>query len=64
VEEADISSYAEQQDYRRQLKRCPHEHETNRTAIRGLFAQMQALHADARQSVWNALESTGKLVEY
>ena len=61
--EADILSYAEQQGYEKQLKRCPNERETNRTTMRRLFEQTEALNAETRYSVWNALEREGKLVE-
>ena len=62
--EADIQAYAEQQGYQKQVKHCPYEHESNRTSIQDVFKMMQSLHLDARNSIWNALESAGKLVEY
>jgi tRNA(Ile)-lysidine synthase TilS/MesJ len=62
--EDDIRQYASENHYEKQLKQCPYEHETNRTAIAGLFRQMQELNPEARQSIWNALETDNKLVEY
>ena len=62
--EADIQAFAEQQGYRKQVKHCPYEHESNRTSIQDVFGMMQSLHPDARNSIWNALEAAGKLVEY
>ena len=59
-EEADIIEYAEQQKYKKQLKLCPYERETNRTSIHGLFGEMQHLNSDARHSIWNAIETTFK----
>ena len=59
-EEADIMAYAEQRGYKKQLKLCPYERETNRTAVHGLFENMQQLSHDARHSIWNALETTFK----
>lgn len=64
VEEADIRTYAEEQGYEKQLKQCPYEHATNRTDIQNLFDRMQQLNPEARYSVWNALETAGKLTEY
>lgn len=63
-QEADILAYAQQQGYRKQLKQCPYESDSNRTAIHEIFRQMQTLNAEARYSIWHALESAGKLVEY
>ena len=64
VEEADIRIYAEEQGYEKQLKQCPYEHATNRTDIQDLFNRMQQLNPEARYSIWNALETAGKLTEY
>ncbi len=63
-QEADIRQYASEHHYEKQLKQCPYEHETNRTAIVDLFRQMQQLNPEARQSIWNALEADKKLIEY
>ena len=62
--EADIRQYASEHHYEKQLKQCPYEHETNRTAVVDLFRQMQQLNPEARQSIWNALEADEKLMEY
>jgi tRNA(Ile)-lysidine synthase TilS/MesJ len=64
VSEDDIAAYAEQQGYRKQLKQCPYERETHRTSAKELLNQMQQLNPEARFSLWNALDSAGKLVEY
>jgi tRNA(Ile)-lysidine synthase TilS/MesJ len=63
-QEADIRTYSEQQGYEKQLKQCPYEKATNRTTAQDLFAHMEALNPEARYSIWRALESDGKLVEY
>ena len=62
--EADIRQYASEHHYEKQLKQCPYEHETNRTAVVDLFRQMQQLNPEARQSIWHALEADKKLIEY
>ena len=62
-EEADIKAYAEQQGYERQLKQCPYEHDTNRTAAYELFERMQQMNTEARYSIWNALEVGNKLIQ-
>ena len=62
-QESDISLYAAQRGYERQEKRCPFEHESNRTNIASVFKQLEALNPEARYSLWSALEAEGKLVE-
>ena len=61
--ESDISLYAAQRGYERQEKRCPFEHESNRTNIASVFKQLETLNPEARYSLWSALEAEGKLVE-
>ena len=63
-QEDDIRAYAEQQGYEKQLKQCPYEKATNRTAAAELFAHIQQLNPEARYCIWRALEADKKLVEY
>jgi len=63
-QEADIRIYAGQQGYEKQLKQCPYETSTNRTAASELFAHIQQLNPEARYCIWRALEADKKLVEY
>jgi tRNA(Ile)-lysidine synthase TilS/MesJ len=55
VAERDIKDYALQQGWPEQLKHCPYEHETQRTAMRRLFENVEKMNSEARYSVWNAL---------
>ena len=61
--ESDIQAYAAQQQYLKQKKQCPHEHQTNRTAIANLFQALEQLNPEVRYSMWHALEKAGKLTE-
>ena len=63
VEESDIIRYAELRGYEKQVKRCPYEHDTNRTKMEKLFREIQQKNPDARHSMWNALNRDNKLVE-
>ncbi len=63
VSEADIKKYAETKAYQKQIKLCPHEKESNRTFMQKIFARIETENAEARYSIWNALESAGKLIE-
>lgn len=61
--EEDIRALASLHCYERQLRVCPNERETQRTTMRRVFEQMEQLNAEARHSVWSALERAGKLIE-
>ena len=63
VEESDIIRYAELRGYEKQVKRCPYEHDTNRTEMEKLFREIQQKNPDARLSMWNALNRDNKLTE-
>jgi tRNA(Ile)-lysidine synthase TilS/MesJ len=63
IDEEDISRYAELSHYEKQVKLCPHEHETNRTAIAEVYQSMQRINPEARFSLWRAIETAGKLTE-
>ena len=62
--EADIQAYTDAHHYEKQLKQCPHEHETQRTTAADLFAYMKQMNPEARYSIWHALEADEKLTEY
>ena len=62
--EADIQAYADAYHYEKQLKKCPYEHATKRTAAAELFAHMERLNPEARYSLFHALESDEKLTDY
>lgn len=55
VQESDIKSYAKQQGWPEQVKHCPYEHDTQRTAMRRVFEQVENMNPEARYSFWNAM---------
>lgn len=63
IDEADIRRYAMLADYNSLLKQCPYEHDTNRNAVKRLFADMERLNPEARYSMWRALETADRLIE-
>lgn len=63
VHERDLAAWAELQRYARQKKRCPYEHDSHRTDMRRIFQEIEKINPEARYSMWNALESEGKLIE-
>jgi len=61
--EADIRRYAEMRGYRKQKKLCPYETDSHRSDISRIFSQIEEMNPEARYSIWNALETEGKLIE-
>lgn len=61
--EADLVFMAEQRAYVKQLKRCPHEHESRRTGAAEQLEQLQRFAPEFRENLWHALLKEGKLVE-
>ncbi|MDO4191122.1 MAG: tRNA 2-thiocytidine biosynthesis TtcA family protein [Bacteroidales bacterium] len=55
--EEDIRQYAEEHEFKKMTKNCPHEHESNRSKIRQLVEEMKAMHPDASSSLWNCMEN-------
>ncbi len=62
-QESDIKLYAEQQGYQKQIKQCPYENDSHRNDISRLFDDIERINPNARYSIWNSLESEGKLIE-
>lgn len=63
IEEADLVRWAQFRHYEKQLKQCPYEHDSHRTQVAHLFADIEKMSSQARYSMWNALESQNKLIE-
>lgn len=61
--ESDLRQYATNMNYKKQTKLCPFENDSHRTDMGMMFKQIEGMNNEARYSVWNALESAGKLTE-
>ena len=55
IREADIVSYAKQQNYEKQQQLCPFEHVSARENVKELLAQMEQLNPEALDSIWSAM---------
>ena len=55
VHEADIAALARLRQWPAQLKACPYEHDSGRTAIAGILRQLEDLNPEARYSLWGAM---------
>lgn len=61
--ETDLLVYARLKDFRKQVKLCPYETDSHRSDMKELFERVEAMNAEARYSIWNALEKENKLIE-
>lgn len=61
--EGDIKMFAEARRYVSQKKLCPYETGSHRADMKLLFESIENMNAEARHSIWNALERDGKLIE-
>lgn len=55
VHEADLTELAICHAYRKQVKKCPHEHESHRTSMKGILQQLEAMNPEARYSLWSSM---------
>lgn len=55
IEEADLRRYAELRGYEPQRKVCPFEHESSRSDVKGIVAQLKALNPNALDSIWGSM---------
>lgn len=63
VAEKDIRLLADLHHYQKLIKICPYETDSHRADMADMFAKIEKMNHEARYSVWNALESEGKLME-
>lgn len=63
VAEKDIRLLADLHHYKKLIKICPYETDSHRADMADMFAKIEMMNPEARYSVWNALESEGKLME-
>ncbi len=55
VREAEIEAIAEEREYRKQIKNCPHEKVSNRPQVREILQRMEELNPNAASSLWGAM---------
>lgn len=63
MDESDIAAYAKNNEFQKQVKLCPHEHESNRTTMADLFRKIEEINPEARYNVMHALNVEEKMVE-
>lgn len=56
VHEADLVELASFRGYRKQHKNCPYEHDSHRSPMKGILAQLEAMNPEARYSLWGSMK--------
>ena len=55
VHEADLEEMAEVRQFKKQIKNCPYETQSNRTDMKGVLKQLETLNPEARYSLWGSM---------
>ncbi len=55
VPESRLQEMAALRGYKGQVKACPYEHQSNRTAIKHLLKEMEALNPEMRHNIWGSM---------
>lgn len=55
VHEADLQAMASVRDYRKQVKNCPYESQSNRSEMKQMLKSLEKLNPEARYSLWGSM---------
>ncbi len=55
VHESDLEELALVRGFRKQIKNCPYETQSNRTDMKGVLKQLEALNPEARYNLWGSM---------
>ena len=55
VHESDLEELAALRAFQKQIKNCPYETQSNRTDMKGVLKQLEALNPEARYSLWGSM---------
>ena len=57
MHEADLKLMAEIRNFRKQVKNCPYESQSNRSDMKQVLKSLEALNPEARYSIWNSMSN-------
>ena len=57
VHEADLLQMAAYRGYKKQIKNCPYEKDSNRSSIKDVFHTLEKLNPEARYSLWGSMSN-------
>lgn len=55
VHEADLEELARMRQYKKQVKNCPYETQSNRSQMKRILAELEKLNPEARYSLWGSM---------
>ena len=55
VHESDLEEMASVRAFKKQIKNCPYETQSNRTDMKGVLKQLETLNPEARYSLWGSM---------
>lgn len=60
VHEADLEELAVMHEYRKQVKNCPYESDSNRAQMKRILKELEELNPEARYNMWGAMTNIQK----
>ena len=60
VHEADLEELAVMHEYRKQVKNCPYESDSNRAQMKRILKELEKLNPEARYNMWGAMTNVQK----
>lgn len=60
VHEADLEELAVMHEYRKQVKNCPYESDSNRAQMKRILKELENLNPEARYNMWGAMTNVQK----
>ena len=57
VHETDLLQMAAYRGYKKQIKNCPYEKDSNRSSIKEVFHTLEKLNPEARYSLWGSMSN-------
>ncbi len=57
LSEEELIQFAEMRNYKKQIRNCPHERNSQRNEMKQLLTQLKAMNPNVCQSIWNAMEN-------
>lgn len=57
IRESELQQFASIKGFRKQIKNCPYENDSNRADMKTLLSELEKLNKDARYSIWGAMQN-------
>ncbi|MBQ4032708.1 MAG: tRNA 2-thiocytidine(32) synthetase TtcA, partial [Paludibacteraceae bacterium] len=57
IKESDLQQLAEIRGFKKQIKNCPYEEQSNRADMKRVLSELEALNPHARYSIWGAMSN-------